>query len=364
MFEDDFLKMLRDYPHAVLDKKVFVGFMKDLFPGQQMQVNLLSTAYALGIAGEIAGTTHITNAFAFRFVKRLVDEYGVSRLNADWAVSVWCVCYGQQLLHKPCDIQINRAPGGVAPAIQEEPSPTAGTQYGDLFRYTKLNDGYGVIGFAGLNKKTIIFSSQHKYQPVKQIMMRAFTECEVQEAVMTDGMEVIGEGAFAGCTQLKQVIFPNTLKEIGNFAFQSCLELSTAALPQSVEQVGSYAFAGTGLKNVFLPRAVYWIGEGAYADCTRLTKVSLPDTLASIPAKMFSGCKQLAEIKLPETLETLGAGAFENCVSLQWIMIPASVHWIGDHAFAGSNPHLTILCHAGSEAERYARSHHFTFFMI
>lgn len=46
MFEDDFLKMLRDYPHAVLDKKVFAGFMKDLFPGQQMQVNLLSTAYS------------------------------------------------------------------------------------------------------------------------------------------------------------------------------------------------------------------------------------------------------------------------------------------------------------------------------
>ena len=117
MFEDDFSKMLRDYPAAVTDKKVFAGLMKDLFPGQQMQINLINTTYELGIANEIAGVAHINNAFAFRFVKRLVDEYGVSRLNADWAVSVWCVCYGQRLLHKPCDIQISRAKSGAAPAL-------------------------------------------------------------------------------------------------------------------------------------------------------------------------------------------------------------------------------------------------------
>ena len=73
MFEDDFSKMLRDYPAAVTDKKVFAGLMKDLFPGQQMQINLMNTTYELGIANEIAGVAHINNAFAFRFVKRLVD---------------------------------------------------------------------------------------------------------------------------------------------------------------------------------------------------------------------------------------------------------------------------------------------------
>ena len=48
MFEDDFSKMLRDYPAAVTDKKVFAGLMKDLFPGQQMQINLMNTTYELG----------------------------------------------------------------------------------------------------------------------------------------------------------------------------------------------------------------------------------------------------------------------------------------------------------------------------
>ena len=48
-----------------------------------MQINLLSTAYDLGITKEIAKTQHITNSFAFRFVKRLIHEYGVGALNAD-----------------------------------------------------------------------------------------------------------------------------------------------------------------------------------------------------------------------------------------------------------------------------------------
>lgn len=364
MFEDDFAKMLCDYPEAVADTKVFTGLMKDLFPGQQMQINLINTTYALGIVREIAGVAHINNAFAFRFVKRLVDEYGVSRLNADWAVSVWCVCYGQRLLHKPCDIQISRAESGVPPAIRENRHPDEGRQYGDLFRYTKIDGGYGVTGFSGQNKRTIIFSSRYNNQTVKQIMPHSFAGGEVSEAVMTDGIERIGESAFDGCSGLKQVIFPNTLKEIGDYAFRSCPELITAVLPQGVEQLGKYAFAGSGLKTILIPHSVYWIGEGAYADCKRLNHVTVPDNIVSIPDRMFSGCDSLSEIKLPETADRIGSGVFENCGSLQSIVIPESVRSIGENAFGGTHPKFTLLCHRLSEAERYARNHNITFQII
>ncbi len=364
MFEDDFSKMLCDYPDAVSDKRVFIGLMKDLFPGQQMQINLLNTTYELGIAGEIAAAAHISNAFAFRFVKRLVEEYGVSRQNADWAVSVWCVCYGQRFLHKPCDIPISRAKNGASPAIKEDRSLDAGKQYGDLFRYTKVIGGYGVTGFSGQNKKTIIFSNRYNHQVVKQIMPRSFAKREVQEAVITDGIEVIGEGAFDGCTELKQVIFPNTLKEIGNCAFHACPKLVTAMLPQGVEQLGEYAFAGSSLKTISIPHSVYWMGAGVYAGCKRLNHVALPDNITSIPNKMFSGCGSLSEIRLPETVDSIGGGAFENCTSLQSVAIPESVRSIGENAFSGTHPKFTLLCHRLSEAEKYARSHNLAFQII
>lgn len=91
MFEDNFTEMLLQYPDAVRDKKVFIGLLKDFFPEQQMQVNLISNLFAMGIAENIQNTDMINNVFAYRYVKALVDNYGVSRLNADWAVSVWCV---------------------------------------------------------------------------------------------------------------------------------------------------------------------------------------------------------------------------------------------------------------------------------
>ena len=227
-----------------------------------------------------------------------------------------------------------------------------------------MDGGYGVTGFSGQNKKTIIFSNRYNNQVVKRIMPRSFAECEVREAVMTDGIEAIDAGAFAGCTELKQVIFTNTLKEIGDCAFQSCPELVTAMLPQGIEQIGKYSFAGSGLKTISIPRSVFWVGEGVYSDCKRLNNVVVPDNIISIPDKMFSGCDSLSEIKLPETVDSIGADAFRDCSSLQSIVIPESVHSIGENAFSGTHPKFTLLCHRLSEAEKYARSHDITFQII
>ena len=56
MFEDSFADLLRQYPDAVNEKKKFVGLMKDFFPGQQMQVNLINTTLDLGIVDELVKT--------------------------------------------------------------------------------------------------------------------------------------------------------------------------------------------------------------------------------------------------------------------------------------------------------------------
>ena len=364
LFEDDFTQMLRDYPEAVADKRKFVGLMKDCFPGQPMQVNLINTTYDLSISSEIASAAQINNAFAFRFVKRLVDEFGVSRLNADWAVSVWCVCYGQRMLHKPCQIKISAAKSGAAPAIKEERQPDAGKQYGELFSYTKIPGGYGVTRFVGQNKKTIIFSNKHNGQPVLNVMASAFAESEVQEVVMSEGITIIEDSAFKGCVGLKQVIFPLTLREIGDSAFGGCSNLITAALPASIEQIGKFAFSGTLLKNIVIPQMVYWIGEGAFSSCKKITSVTIPNNIIAIPNGLFKGCERLEQINLPETIDGIGESAFEDCTALQSITIPDTVRNIGEHAFDNVHPKFTMLCQRLSVAEQYARKHDIKFQIV
>lgn len=363
-FELTFHDLLMQHPDAVIEKKRFTGLMRDMFPGQQMQVNLICMVWDLGIVSDIQATQHINNSFAFRYVKRLVDEYGVSRLNADWAVSVWCVCYGQQTLHKGCDIKISKAKAGEAPAIKEERRPDEGTQYGDLFRYAAVDGGYGVTGFAGQNKRTIIFSNRYNNRPVKRIMANSFSECEVQEVVMTDGIEVIERDAFKGCSDLKQVIFAPTLKEIDDGAFSGCKSLTMAALPPSIEQIGRFAFSGTDIKTLTIPSTVYWTGEGVYSNCVRLSKVKIPDNIISIPDRMFKDCTGLKEVILPDCIDSIGEEAFAGCVSLETITIPETVRNIGKDAFSGVAAQFTLLCNRLSPAEKYARENNIKFQII
>lgn len=360
MFEDSFISLLRQYPEAVTDRKKFIGLMKDFFPEQPMQVNLISTAYDLGIAEELTKTANIGNAFAFRFVKRLVDEYGVSRVNADWAISVWCVCYGKQALGKSCDIEISKAKSGAGPAIRDE-AGSGGKQYNDLFRYRAVSDGYAISGFTGNNVRTLIFPNAHNGKPVTRILAGTFDGCDVQEAVMTDGITVIEEGAFKNCRNLKQLILPGTLTEIGDAAFANCGNLTTAALPKRLAQIGRYAFMGTALKQVDLPENLLWIGDGAYMNCSKLTGVKLPRSMEVLPKELFKGCNSLKKAALPEGLTEIGAEAFAGCASLLDMMIPESVTKIGTNAFAGMDFSFSILCTQKSAAEQYARSHNVPF---
>ena len=363
MFEDSFYDLLRQYPNAVENKKQFVGLMKDFFPGQQKQVNLISITYDLGIASDIAKAPEISNPFAFKFVKQLVDEYGVSRVNADWAVSVWCVCYGQQVLGKSCEIKISKAKSGAAPAIHDEHN-SSGRQYNDQFVYRAVSDGYGVSGFNGTNARTLIFPNQYHGRAVTRIIAGAFEGCDVQEVVMTDGITKIEEGAFKGCINLKQIIFPNTLREIGDAAFSGCSQLVTAALPPSIEQIGNYAFAGTGLKEVEIPRNVLWMGSGVYEGCSRLTSVKLPKQTPSIPAHFLKGCSSIRKMDIPEAVQSIGEEAFSGCTGLMDMIVPEEVSTIGEDAYAGMAPEFTIRCYMRSAAEQYARKHNVPFQIV
>ena len=361
-FEDSFTALLRQYPDAVADKKKFTGLMKDTFPEQQKQVNLIKTVYDMGIADEMKKISEIDNPFAFRFVKRLMDEFGVSRANADWAVSVWCVCYGERLLGKNCEIPLSKAQTGAAPTIREETG--SGKQYNDLFQFRAVSDGYGVCGFNGSNMRTLIFPNMYNGKPVTRILEGAFEGCEVQEAVMIDGITVIEDRAFQGCKHLKQVIFPGTLREIRAAAFSGCGELVTAALPKSAELIGPYAFAGTALKQVSLPDGILFLGEGAFQDCQKLTGIQLPKRILEIPAGSFQGCISLKKMELPEGIQRIGKEAFAGCTNLIDLIIPWTVVMVDDDAFAGMNSGFCLICTQHSAAEQYARKHNVPFQIV
>ena len=345
--------MLRKYGDAVEDKKKFTGLIKDYFPTEARTINLMLMAYEIGIAQQIQSAGNINNAFAYRFVKQLTDDYGLSRANADWVVSVWCVCYGKNILGKDCEISIQK---GKEPAIApEQPSLK---KYGDLFQYKKSGQGYGlcVCGFSGNTDHTVIFQNSSGGKPVIEIGESLFEENSIEEVIITEGYQYIGEKAFCRNRRLHQVVMPYTLLEIGSGAFEDCGNLRRITLPDRLERIGDGTFRNTGLKTIVFPKSLYYIGAEAFAGCAEIDKILIPANIDKIPDGMFEGCTELKKIELSENLMEIGERAFKGCSSLDIITIPDSVKKIGETAFDGTNKMFIIQCAFGSYAEQYVRS--------
>ena len=151
----------------------------------------------------------------------------------------------------------------------------------------------------------------------------------------------IGNNAFEGCENLKEVVFPayseedeakeEVFCEVGDYAFKGCVSLKKVELPKGVKEIGWGAFMGC----TSLVAARYhtpYIGNYAFSHCENLESVS---PLLSVGDGTFSHCKKLKEFPVRQGLDEIGEDAFEHCYSLTEITIPASTESIGDLAFRG-----------------------------
>lgn len=360
--ENNFNKLLQEHPGALDSRKMFGNLVKDYFPKNLLQANLIMALYDMKIHEDIRTARSIGNTFAFRYVKRLMDEYGTSRKNADQAVALWCVCYGKNTLKKPCEISLADYTVSARPAIQEN-KPKAGS-YSDLFSYEKNGDGYAVTGFNGENQSTVVFQSRFGNEKVVRIASHSFEETMTREAIITDGYREIGSCAFKSCPELSQVILPGTIREIGGQAFEGCKKLTTIALPNGLQQIGKSAFNGTSLRTISFPSSLYWVDEAAFANCTNLAGIVIPATIGQISNQCYMNCTALAKVSIADGIESVGKEAFANCTSLLTITIPDSVTSIGEGAFADMNPRFIVQCSMGSYAESYARNNKLKYQLI
>lgn len=154
---------------------------------------------------------------------------------------------------------------GKGPAQGEQ--TLSGKSYGDLFEYTKSGYGNGlaVTGFRGEKNQTIIFQNRFGNKPVIEIAAGSFESTQIEEAILTEGINRISEKAFANCNKLHQVVLPMSVEEIADNAFENCYHLKSISLPAMLKTIGIAAFKGTGLRTIDLPKSVYWIGEALMA---------------------------------------------------------------------------------------------------
>ena len=110
-----------------------------------------------------------------------------------------------------------------------------------------------------------------------------------------DETNKIMPGAFAGCSNLKEVILNNNLSTIEIAAFQDCHSLTTIDL-KNILMINTSAFdCCENLRDVTFGRNLYYIGSFAFHG-TGIESLTFGNNLVAIGMETFSECPNLKEV--------------------------------------------------------------------
>ncbi len=152
----------------------------------------------------------------------------------------------------------------------------------------------------------------------------AFSNTSIAQIIINDGIEAIGEAAFACNAALASFVVPNSVLTIGREAFGECTGLHAVSLGRT-RTIGDYAFFETALASLVLPESVVSIGDYAFAGITALRTIDISlynSSLTTIGNYAFRGDDGLEIIALPNSLTLIGEGILAGCTSLRRVSVP------------------------------------------
>ena len=99
----------------------------------------------------------------------------------------------------------------------------------------------------------------------------------------TTGLTSIYKEAFYECSNLVDILLPDTITIIGDFSFYGCSKLESLEIPESVTSIGDRAFYNcSNLESIIISEGVTSIGENAFYNCISAT-IKLPNSISTFP---------------------------------------------------------------------------------
>ena len=172
----------------------------------------------------------------------------------------------------------------------------------------------------------------------------------ISSSTIGNCINVIGDGAYSGCTNLMSVRIPSTVSSIGNRAFRGCTLLLDASIPDSVTSIDDYAFSGcTQLSYINLPNHLTSLGTNVFRNCLNFSTINIPKTLTYIPNACFYNCDGLSDIELPSSITSIGNEAFRDCSGLYNLVLHSTTPpTLGSNALYNVNSNIRILVPSAS----------------
>ena len=234
-------------------------------------------------------------------------------------------------------------------------------------------NGYTVVGIGDLDLlgddtdtvESVVVPDTVKYiETFAYYPNTAYYVSSLTKVTLPEGLETIGDNAFASAPGLSEINLPSTLKSIGERAFMNC-NIDNFTIPAGVEYIGANAFNETYMAVrkanevrarggdpfiviggelvkyagddtvVTVPDGVRGIATDAFSPYGGdVTSITLPDSVEYIAEEGFSDLSALATVNFGSGLKEIGFGAFGGCASLNNVVLPEGLKKIGDNAFA------------------------------
>lgn len=171
----------------------------------------------------------------------------------------------------------------------------------------------------------------------------------------------VGDGAFDGCAALASISVSSS-----NAVFSSAggvLYDKTAAtllrapeglpgslsLSPTVTALGQGAFAGCRvLTEVVLPSGLTAIPADGFYYATGITKVEIPSSVTALGEWSFAGCSGVIGVKIPASVSVVGNDAFHHAVNLEWALFSGSAPAMGTAVFDHTASGFTVYYLDGS----------------
>lgn len=175
-----------------------------------------------------------------------------------------------------------------------------------------------LVKYNGNRKKidlTDIKDKNNKPVKIKEIGDNVFYNSDLEEIILPDSLEKIGDCAFHDCKKLKKIKIPDTVNNIGVACFCYCVKLESVNIPKHLKVISNQCFY----------------------NCSSLLKIDIPDSVTELGLASFSNCKELREIIIPGSVKSLGNSCFQNCLNLNKVILSDNLINIPDACFAGCN---------------------------
>lgn len=158
------------------------------------------------------------------------------------------------------------------------------------------------------NVKKIHFKKDSKITSISSNTQKSpFNDfSNLQEIILPENFENIGDYAFANCNNLTKIQIPNTVKNVGAYAFSNCSNLEYISLPGATN-IGNYAFANTGAAKINFP-VVEHIGASVFEN------KKFPGFESINPEEIST--ETILGIYLPNTVTSVDNNIFKNATGL------------------------------------------------